>query len=271
MKSIEEILPNNIIQINKIIKLNDIYNGKYETEEIERKILCPQCSGVGSDDGILRVCKKCRGRKILTSIDNNNINLQLCYYCNGIGIDTQKHKCSTCNGMRTILEKHKLKYLIPVGVKHNEQIIVKEQGNIIIGNNKLDNIIINIQILEDEIYKTIHTKSNKINLPNFSDIDLMMELNIPLVNALCGIRKHLQHPSGNNIFYETNNIISFDNISIIVNAGLPEKNNKNIKGKLFIITKIIFPSVLDDETKNKIYSLLQKYDENNNFQIQCLS
>lgn len=262
MQSIEDILPTNMIIVKKNITLVEVCSGGYKTEEIERKILCPTCYGVGSDDGILRACKKCRGRRILSSIDNNNIQIRLCEFCSGIGIDSKLHKCKTCNGIRVVNEKHMIKYLIPIGVKHNEEIIIKQQGNINIGNNTHDDIKIIINILEDDKYKTIYTKSNNTNIDDISDTDLIISLDIPLVNALCGIKKKLNHPSGNTIMYETSNILTVDNISIIDNCGLPEKNNKNKKGKLYIKTKIIFPEFLNETMKNKVFEALQIYNEN---------
>jgi len=260
MQLIEDILPNNIIQIKKNITLNELYSGRYITDEVGRKTLCPSCLGVGSDDGVLRACKKCRGRRILTSMENNNIQLRLCEFCNGIGIDAKSHKCKTCDGYRVINEKHQIKYLIPVGVKHNDEIVVKNQGNINICNDCRYDIKIVIQILEDEIYKTIHT--NKDETVKLTDLDLMTILNVPLVNALCGIKKNLQHPSGETIKYETNNIIQIDNISIIENGGIPEKNNKNIRGKLFIKTKIIFPESVDETMKKQLFDNLHSFNQN---------
>lgn len=260
MQSIEDILPNNVIQIQKNITLNEVYLGRYITEEIDRKTLCPTCSGVGSDDGILRACKKCRGRRILTSVENNNIKLRLCEFCNGIGIDAKLHKCKTCEGFRVIHEKHQIKYLIPIGTKQNDEIIVKQQGNINIGNNNRDDIKITINILENDVFKSIYT--NKDENIKLAELDLMITLNIPLVNALCGIKKVIKHPSGEKIQYETNNIIPIDNISIIDNYGLPEKNNKNIRGKLFIKTKIIFPTTIDETMKKQLFDTLYIFNEN---------
>lgn len=52
----------------------------------------------------------------------------------GIGIDVSNHKCMTWP-KRIAQETKHIKFMIPIGVKDNDKIIIKHVSNINIGHN----------------------------------------------------------------------------------------------------------------------------------------
>ena len=263
---IEKIEQTNIITIVNEIPLKIIYSGKYEKVNIMRKSLCSTCRGTGSDDGILRVCRKCQGRRILVTIIEGKHEIRKCEYCNGFGINNKIHVCKSCNGERTESEQYCVEYLIPVGVSDDEIISVNNCGNINIGNNTRDLVNIHIKYAHDQTYLTKKTFNDirnvvtcferdshnevlrdTIDLHNMTNNDIFMTLRINLVDALCKRKISITIPDNNVIDYIPNNIIKPNDIHIIDNAGLPTRNNKNIRGKLYIIFQIIYPTKIVDD------------------------
>jgi DnaJ-class molecular chaperone len=252
---IEKIEQTNIITVINEIPLKIIYSGKYEKVNIMRKSLCSKCSGTGSDDGVLRVCRKCQGRRVLVTIIDGKHEIRKCEYCNGFGINNKIHVCKSCNGERTELEQYCVEYMIPVGVSDDEIISVSDCGNINIGNNTRDIVNIHIKYVPDKTYLTKKTFNDcqnlitcdMIDLQNMTNNDIFTILPINLIDALCKRKISITMPDNNVVDYIPNNIIKPNDIHIIDNAGLPTRNNKNIRGKLYIIFQIVYPTKIVDD------------------------
>lgn len=253
------VIPNNVMNITKYITLQDVCTGKYAEESITRNRLCMACKGSGSDDGILRVCKKCQGRRILVGPSKLGTEPQIirqCEHCCGIGINSNIHKCQICNGTRIQVENYIIKYMIPIGSENNDTIILKQLGNINIGSNDRDDIKITIKITEDPIFKTSYTGLA------LHKTDIVMNLTVPLVNALCGIARKIILPDGETCAFITNTIIKSNDVFVIDNVGLPQKNNKLVRGRLFIVIHVIYPDSLSSEVSEHIFELLKCFDAN---------
>lgn len=275
---------NNIIKITKEISLDIIYSGKYETVTVNRNTLCHLCCGTGSDDGIMRVCRKCQGRRILLGITRSDVNIDTsnsmtkkirrCEFCDGVGINNKLHKCKLCNGTRMIMEQYEIKFLIPIGITDGEMITIKNEGHINIGNNQRDDVEIRIKYNNDVLivnsgcetkkYQKFLTKkqcctmvdhvrnlsiSNNLYLMNnMTENDLCTPYEILLIDSLCKNVINIILPDSTLHKLIPSTIIKPDDIIIIDNVGLPIKKNKNVKGKLFVIFQIKFPSnILDDK------------------------
>ena len=260
-KLCDNVIPDNTIRITKYITLHDVFVGKYVEESITRNSLCMICKGSGSDDGIMRVCKKCQGRRVLVGPTKSESGLESrivrqCEYCSGIGINSSIHKCLACNSMRTQSENYIVKYMIPIGSENDDVIVIKQVGNINIGNDNRDDINITIKISDDQIFQTSY--------PGLvlDKKDIVMTLSVPLVNALCGISRKIILPDGETYTFATDTVTKDNDIFIADNMGLPQRNNKSSRGKLFIITNIIYPDSLTNETTQHVFELLKYFDMN---------
>lgn len=244
-QQLDSIAIDNNIYLQETVNLNDIYNGRYTTRTIQRKILCTNCNGTGSCDGKLHICKKCRGKKVLLNIVNNSAVLSKCNYCDGIGIDKSINICIKCTGARTVLEDYDMAFLVSIGIEDGEIITLKNQGNINIGNNIKDDIIVKIKYDIDKKYVLLNNK------------DLSTTCDIELVNALCKQPFHITLPNNTDYIYQPSCIL-IENIEICIdNAGLPNKNNQDKCGKLFVKLHITFPQSLTQEQMNQLIHILK--------------
>lgn len=235
----------NVINVTENITLGDVITGKYVVKTITRKSICAKCLGNGSDDGILRLCKKCQGRKTLLTLINETPALKLCNFCNGIGNDTSIHKCIQCNGTRIVEEQIEIKFLIPIGVEQDEIITLNNNGNIIIGNNKRDDIKITVHIDDDSTF-------------TFKNKDLYTNMTISFTESICGFKKELILPNNETVNVECQTIIKDGQIYKVENRGLPKRNNKNIRGDLYITLNVIYPTTnkISKDLSSKLQVLL---------------
>ena len=49
------------IKVTIGVELEDLYKGKPHTQNIKRKIQCNACHGTGAEDGVMKICPKCKG------------------------------------------------------------------------------------------------------------------------------------------------------------------------------------------------------------------
>jgi DnaJ-class molecular chaperone len=146
--------------------------------------------------------------------------------------------------------------MIPIGSENNDTITLKQVGNINIGNNNRDDVKITIKITEDELFKTSHAGLV------LNATDIVTILNVPLVNALCGIARKIILPNGELCMFVTNTVTKSNDIFVMDNAGLPQRNNKSVRGRLFIIINVDYPDSLSSKTSAQIFELLKCFDTN---------
>lgn len=253
IQPVDEFETSNIINIDTTIPLKTVYIGEYRDIHIGRKSICDKCKGTGSDDCIMRACKKCQGRRVLPYIVNEKTIVKKCELCNGIGVNL-RNKCTKCDGTRTMLEDYCTTITIPVGVSDGEKIVVAKQGNIVFGNNARDDIIITVNYETNLIYQTKKKCVREIN--EMHELDLYCVKSITLATSLCRKAINIELLNGDNKEIRLDNIIKPNDIISIENAGLPLRNNPNKCGKLYIVFQIIYPTRIPDDKIDLLYDIL---------------
>lgn len=247
----DTIKKSNIIHLIEEISIHDVYNGKYVTESIQRLNVCSNCHGTGSDDGHLRTCKKCRGKKVLLMMDKGTPKIIPCQYCHETGLDNSNSKvCHKCQGQRTEIGDYSLKFLIYVGIKDNEIITIKDSGNINLGNNTRDDILIHVKLIIDTSQYIIVEDADHIHM------NVEMKIHVSLVTVLTGLPFNIQLPRGTTMVCQYDKILEHNEILIIDNEGIPEMNNKTKCGKLLLIVNVDYPKILTEEQKQKLREIL---------------
>jgi DnaJ family protein A protein 2 len=140
-----------------------------------------------------------------------------------------------------VFEKETLYVDIPQGIDDNEIIILRDKGNIVNERCKGDvKIFIKIEN---------HTEFTR------NGLDLIIEKNITLKDALCGFSFELKYLNGKTYTLNNNvgNIIPDKYRKIIPNMGLTRDEHK---GKLIIIFNIDFPTSLSEEKIAKLREIL---------------
>ena len=91
-------------------------------------------------------------------------------------------------------------------------------------------------------YRNVHNSSN-----------LLYELTVPLVDALCGISHVVKGLDGNDIWIKYDNSVSNDEVIVVKEQGLPNKTG----GRGDIIVKVtVEHSSLDYNKRSALYKLL---------------
>ena len=140
-----------------------------------------------------------------------------------------------------IFEHETIYVNIPKGIDEGEIIILKGKGNIINEQLKGD-IKIFIKIQNESIFKR-------------SGLDLILEKNITLKEALCGFSFEIKYINGKNYTLNNNkgNIIPSEFKKIYPNLGLEREGHK---GNMIIHFHLEFPESLTEEQIDKLTEIL---------------
>eukprot|EP00010_Vexillifera_abyssalis_P008393 CAMPEP_0201548220 /NCGR_PEP_ID=MMETSP0173_2-20130828/4752_1 /ASSEMBLY_ACC=CAM_ASM_000268 /TAXON_ID=218659 /ORGANISM="Vexillifera sp., Strain DIVA3 564/2" /LENGTH=424 /DNA_ID=CAMNT_0047957533 /DNA_START=56 /DNA_END=1330 /DNA_ORIENTATION=+ len=243
------------------VTLPDLYNGKKVPLNFRRRELCPGCKGTGATKkGAAVTCSSCRGQGIRT------IRRQIgpgmvqqfrtsCPECDGEGrcIDP-KFRCKGCNGQRMSMKEVEIEAQIPPGSQDGEKIVLKGEAHQI-PDGKPGSIILHL--------KEVESKQNPCPFERRGD-DLIFEKKVSLAEAIIGYKFTLEHMDGRKLVIqnEANSIVTPGGMHVIPDEGMPRKENKHLKGSLFIKFEVVFPkaSQITPEFKAEIKKLLPDLD-----------
>lgn len=218
------------------VSLNDICNGRSIKLGITRDITCKVCSGSGGADGAVeKECSDCRGqgmRMTMRQIGPGMIQQMTspCSACRGTGrILPDDKKCKTCIGKKTVKEKKVLEVAIEKGMKHGQKIVFRGEAGNAPGVEPGDVVFV-VQVAEHPVYAR-------------SGNDLIMEKDIALVDALCGVSFVMQHLDGRKIRVTSapGELIHPGAIKMVEGAGLPHYGANYKHGDLIIRFNVVFP------------------------------
>ena len=169
-----------------------------------------------------------------------NIIISMEQVLNGATVPIEIERWIIENGNK-VFEQETVYVTIPQGVDDNELIVLRNMGN-----------IINEEVKGDiKIFVKI---SNETNFKR-EGLDLILEKNITLKEALCGFSFEIKYINGKSYTLNNNkgNIIPPEYKKIYPNMGLARGEHK---GRMIIHFHIIFPEILNDEQINKLSEIL---------------
>jgi len=220
--------------------LEQLYNGTMKKFAMRRKVVCEKCDGKGGSN-VIR-CDVCNGRGIVTHhrMVGPGMVQQIqahCQECSGQGeIIKPKDRCKECNGqklkdVRTVIEAH-----VDPGMKDGDRITFEGQGDQQPGSEPADVVII-VREKEHEVFKR-------------HGMDLVMEMKIALVEALCGFRRPIKHLDDRQLLLVVNagEVIKHGDIKCIPNEGMPNVRHRNMRGRLIVKFSVEFPDFVTPES-----------------------
>jgi DnaJ-class molecular chaperone len=159
---------------------------------------------------------------------------------NGATIPLEIERWIVENGMK-VFENETLYVTIPQGIDEGEMIILREKGNVLNEQLKGD-IKIFIKIVNETLFKR-------------SGLDLILEKNITLKDALCGFSFEIKYINGKSYTLNNNkgNIIPPEYKKIYPNMGLKRGDHS---GNLIIHFHIDFPEKLSEEQIKSLSTIL---------------
>lgn len=233
------------------LTLEDIYNGKTIKLQVDHTVICKACEGMGGRAGANLTCPSCRGRGIRVTFKQLGPNMMqqmqsACSECHGEGeIINEKDACKACRGRKVVKETKYLEVHVDKGMRDNERIVFKGEGDQQPGTEPGDVVI----VLQTKPHELFHREGN----------DLFMTRELTLTEALCGFELVLKHLDGRDIVvrHPAGTVIEPRSLKGIRGEGMPIYRNPLEKGNLYIKFDVAFPeNHFADETALKEIEIL---------------
>jgi len=218
------------------VTLEDLYKGKTSKLSVTRNIVCNTCEGNGTKKGAAGgECKACNGRGIRLIVKQLGPGMiqqmqTVCQECGGRGeVIKEEDKCKDCKGKKVTKEKKILEVMIDKGMRHGQKIVFAGEADESPGVEAGDIIFVIVE-RKHEVFKR-------------NGNDLIMELTIPLIDALTGFSIPVKHLDDRQLLIKTEkgDIIKPGDARMIPGEGMPQHKRPFEKGNLYVVFKIQFP------------------------------
>lgn len=236
------------------VSLEDLYNGKTSKLAVTRNQLCATCKGSGAKSGVVGgKCKKCDGRGVRVIIKQMGPMIQqmqtVCDACGGRGETIREEdKCKTCKGKKVTKEKKILQVYVDKGMKNGQKITFSGEADEAPDCEPGDIIIV--------------LAEKKHDLFKRSGNDLYMEMELSLVEALCGFSLTIQHLDNRTLLVRSGegDVIQHGEIRSIAGEGMPTYKHPFDKGSLHIqyMVKLPAPRSLTPKQIKDLESILPR-------------
>nr|CAI5864122.1 unnamed protein product [Callosobruchus analis] len=153
-----------------------------------------------------------------------------CSECQGKGeIIKEKDRCQTCNGKKVCNETKILEVHVDKGMKENQKILFRGEGDQQPDVEPGDVVI----ILQQKPHEVFQRNGD----------DLHMKHTISLTEALCGFTFLVQHLDGRDIVikHPPGEVIKPGDVKAVIGEGMPIYKNPFEKGNMYISFNIKFP------------------------------
>jgi len=153
-----------------------------------------------------------------------------CDGCNGKGdLIKEDDKCKECKGKKTKKEKKILHVYVDKGMRHGQKVTFQGEADEAPGLETGDIIF----VLNEQQHPIFKRSGN----------DLVMEVHIPLVEALCGFKLVIPHLDKRELLVQVGpgEIITPGEIRSINGEGMPVHKHPEEKGSLYIKFQVDFP------------------------------
>lgn len=217
------------------VSLEDFYNGKTIKLQVDHTVICKACDGAGGRSGSVLTCPGCRGRGIKVTFKHLSPNMMqqiqsTCPDCRGDGeVINEKDACKSCKGRKVLKEIKYLEVHVDKGMRDNERIIFKGEGDQQPGVETGDVVI----ILQTKPHELFHREG----------ANLYMSHTLSLTEALCGFQMVIKHLDGRDIVikHPPGVVVEPRAMKGIRGEGMPVYRDPFEKGNLYIKFDVEFP------------------------------
>lgn len=234
--------------------LEELYNGKTTRIKITRDRFCEKCQGKGGDGGESTQCGVCLGsgmilKQEMMGFGNFVEKKSMCDVCDGLGeVSSKITRCKDCGG-KCVKQKPKvIEVVIDKGsydgtkyIFHGEsdEAPKKEAGDIVF-------------VVAEKKHQVFKRKG----------ADLLMNKEISLLEAMCGVDFMVEHLNGEKFRVKTEEgmVIKPDQIMTVPEKGMPFYKNAYKFGNLFIMFKVKFPERINEDQKTQIGRCFSTFD-----------
>lgn len=237
--------PDTIYELH--VPLVELFTGTKKHLKLNREVICKGCQGRGhSNSSNTNVkCTDCRGQGMKVEIRQLGpgfIAQQqiVCNKCKGSGeyIDPSI-QCTQCKGRKVCQEESLFEINIAAGAGNNDSIIFNQKSNEIPGAITGD-------------FRVIIKETPDPRFIRYND-NILHKVQIPLMDALCGLTMEIEHIDKRIIRFSTDQIIKPNDRYHIMNEGFSSKGKK---GDLILEFDVVFPTTIKEANKQQIKHLL---------------
>ncbi len=139
---------------------------------------CAKCQGTGAEGGSAgkTTCPECKGQGQIRSVQRTILGsftqTMPCPHCSGTG-QIIKNPCSACKGRGLEKLKRTIEVKIPGGVDNGTRLRVAQEGNAGQNNGPKGDLYVFLKVKPHIYFKRV-------------DLDLILEINLPLTKAILG-------------------------------------------------------------------------------------
>lgn len=237
------------VRVNLEVTLAELYNGVSKEIEVKRSKICTNCEGLGAPENAERkTCEQCDGRgRILVNYGFLQ-SMMGCDVCEGKGkvIANDSDNCEECHGEGVVQETKKITLPLSKDMRYGG---VKIPGE---GHQARDRISGGVIV----IIRPPAKDPSDMKLLRQNDLFLLKD--VPLVDALLGIKFVVQHVSGEEFICEVDSksVVSTGDLYKLAGLGMPREEGGF--GDLFIQFNLQFPKEISEAQRALLIQALGK-------------
>lgn len=217
------------------VTLEDLYNATMRQLSVQRNVICSGCNGIGGKEGSVEKCKTCQGTGIFVKLRQIGPGMvqqiqQPCHECGQTGEKIkEKDRCKKCSGKKIVKEKKILECHVDKGMRDGQKVTFKGEADQA-PNIEPGDIVIVLDEQEHDVFKR-------------NGSDLIMNIDITLVEALCGFQRTVKTLDGRTLLLTSHpgEVVKPGELKCVLGEGMPIYRNPMEKGSLVVKFDVKFP------------------------------
>ena len=236
------------LRIKARLTLEEIEKGVEKKFKVRKAVACKTCGGTGAKGNSYTTCPHCHGSGVITEVRRTILGQMqtqsVCPYCNGEG-RIIKDKCPDCHGHGVVEAEEVISVNVPAGVGEGMQFALQGKGNAAEHGGVPGDLIV---VVEEIPHDTFERQGNNLFCDvyvSFADAALGCTIEIPTLGGRARVKLDPGTPSGK--------------ILRLKGKGLPEVNNRYVRGDILACVNVWVPTKLSREDKQMLEQM-QKSD-----------
>jgi len=239
------------LEVSLELTLEEAAFGTKKEVSFKTYVTCEHCKGKGYEpDSKLKTCPLCKGEGVIRESKRTifGVFTQItdCPKCKGRGKIPEK-PCHVCGGDGRLYSKKSLMIDIPQGVRNNETIRIKGEGEAGIFNGPSGDLYVKIKILPHKVFERRND-------------DLLMNLKIPFPDAALGKEVEIETLDKKKIILKIPPGTDSGEIFRIRGKGIKHFNRSG-SGDLFIKIKVETPKNISKKAKELLEELKKEIEK----------
>lgn len=240
------------IRYNLHIEFEEAVFGCTKEIEIPRQEICPNCRGAGAEPGTQPMrCPQCNGtgemRQSQQTIFGSFVNVTTCPRCQGRG-EIVTNPCRQCQGKGQVQVTKKIEITIPAGVDEGTRIRLANEGEAGLRGGTPGNLYVLLAVQEHKFFKR-------------QDNDLLLELPINIAQAALGAEMKIPTLEGDEEKLDIPAGVQTGRTFRVKGKGIPHLRNKDRRGDLIVIVRVVTPTSLTPVQKDLLLQLAKTFGD----------